>query len=122
MAKVGDFRVASGPGKLGHKRVGVQLLGGHGRGDFRTRQKSLTIEWREKRAALLQRAKPIQPHGIQPLEYIAVLTMLRGAAMFIGETLDFLEPGDDAFLPGPVPDLLFGSEEHTSEFQSLLRI
>src|SRR3546814_12301592 len=95
MAKVGDFRVASGPGKLGHKRVGVQLLGGHGRGDFRTRQKSLTIEWREKRAALLPRAKPIQPHGIQPLEYIQVLTMLRGAALLVVETLGLTEPGHD---------------------------
>src|SRR3546814_6851142 len=83
MAKGGDFRVASGPGKLGHKRVGVQLLGGHGRGDFRTRQKSLTIEWRDKRAALHQRARPIQPHGIQSLEYMAVLNMRRGADMFI---------------------------------------
>ncbi|CEJ86407.1 conserved hypothetical protein [Hyphomicrobium sp. GJ21] len=33
--------------------------------------------------------------------------MLRRATIFIGEPLDFLEPGDDAFLAGAAPYFLF---------------
>ncbi|CDO38862.1 conserved hypothetical protein [Novosphingobium sp. KN65.2] len=37
--------------------------------------------------------------------------MLRGAAMFIGEALDFFKPGDDSFIAWAAPDFLLGLGE-----------
>src|SRR3546814_16667047 len=97
MAEVGDFGITSRPGKLCHERVGVHVFGGNRRSDFCAGQKFLTVERCKKRPAFFQRTKSVQPHGIKPFEYIAILAVLRSAPMFTGETLDFLEPRDDAF-------------------------
>ncbi|MGE4431434.1 MAG: hypothetical protein AB7E05_11910 [Sphingobium sp.] len=65
------------------------------------------IERAEKRTTIFRRAKAVEPHGIKALEYLAVFTVLRCAAMFIGETLDFFEPRDDAFFARAASDFLF---------------
>ena len=45
---------------------------------------------------LTLRTKPVEPHSIEPLEYVPILAMQWGSPMRINEFLDFLEPGDDA--------------------------
>ena len=49
------------------------------------------VERREKRPAFLKRAQAVKAHGIKPLEDVAIFPMLRGAAVLLDKTLDFLE-------------------------------
>ena len=69
------------------------------------------IERSEKGTALLQRAQAVEARGVKSLEDVTLLAMLRGAAMLIGETLNFLEARDDAFLARGASALLFGLSE-----------
>ena len=46
----------------------------------------------------VQSAQAVEARGVKPLEDVTLLAMLRGAAMLIDETLNFLEARDDAFL------------------------
>src|SRR3546814_13265783 len=57
-------------------------------------------------AALLQGAQSVQPHGVEALENVVALAVARGAAVFVNETLYFLEPGDDALFARSAPALL----------------
>ncbi len=48
-----------------------------------------------------------ETHGVEPLEDVAVLTMLRGAAVLFDEALNLLEAGDHPLLArGPRSDRL----------------
>jgi hypothetical protein len=69
------------------------------------------IERFEERAAIHQRAQPVETHGIEPLENVSVLPMLWGAAVFLHKSLNFLEAGDDAFLKGRATALLLRLRE-----------
>jgi hypothetical protein len=51
----------------------------------------------EQCATLGKRAQAIKTDGVEALEDVPLLTMLRGAAMLRGESLNFLESGDDSF-------------------------
>ena len=53
------------------------------------------IEGLEEGAALLEGANAVQPNGVEPFEDIAVLAVLRRAAMLLDETLDLFEARDD---------------------------
>ena len=46
---------------------------------MRARQQSLMIERRKQGPAFVKRAQAVKPHGIEPLENVAVLAVLRGA-------------------------------------------
>src|SRR3546814_20653084 len=50
----------------------------------------------KKRPAFLQRAQAVEPHGVEPLENIPVLTVAGCGPVLIDEALDFLDTGDDA--------------------------
>ena len=58
------------------------------------------VEGLKQGAAVGQRAKAIETHGIQPLEDIAIFPMLGSTAMLFDETPDLLEAGDDPLLAG----------------------
>ena len=70
-------------------------------------QKPLMVERREKRPAFLKRAKPVEAHGVEPLEDVAIFPMLRRVAVLLDKPLDFLESGDDALLARGAAALLF---------------
>ena len=72
----------------------------------------LMIERREKGTALVQRAQAIEAHGIEPLEDVAILTVLRRATVLFDEPLNFLEARDDPFLARRAAALLFGLERN----------
>ena len=79
----------------GQKLVIVEFVGGADRGRLRARQEPLMIEGFKQGAAIGQLAQAIEAHGIQPLEDVAVLAVLRSAAVLLDETLNLLEAGDD---------------------------
>jgi hypothetical protein len=54
----------------------------------------------KQRLALLKFAHTIEAHCVQSLENITFLTVARGMTVFPDKTLNFLEPGDDAFFAG----------------------
>ena len=56
------------------------------------------IQRRKQHAALRQSAQAIEANGVEPLEDVAVLSMLRGATVLLDEALNFLESGNDALL------------------------
>ena len=56
------------------------------------------IEGLKQATAFRQLAQAIEAHGIQPLEDVAVLPVLRSTAVLLDESLDLLEAGDDALL------------------------
>lgn len=82
--------------ELGQKLVIVEFVGRGSPGRFRTCQQPLMIERLQQAAAIVQLTKPIEAHGIQPLEDIASFPMLRRVAVLFDETLNLLEAGDDA--------------------------
>ena len=99
MAEFGDVGRRGGVHpELGQKLVIVEFVDGAGRGSFAARQKPLMIQGCKQRAAFVQLAETVEAHGIQPLEDVAILAVLRGAAVLLDETLNFLEAGDDALL------------------------
>jgi hypothetical protein len=69
------------------------------------------VERRKKRTAFLKRAQTVKPHGIQSLENVVVLAVLRSAAVLFEKALDFFEPGNNAFFPRGAAALLFGLGE-----------
>jgi hypothetical protein len=79
------------------------------------------VQRRKQGAAVRKCAQAVEADGIQPLEDVAVFPVLRGAAMLLDETLDFLEPGDDAFLAGGRPPFFSGCGELGSSAASSSR-
>src|SRR3546814_2463469 len=67
-----------------------------GGGDLKAGQNPLMIKGFKKRPAFLQRAQAVEPHGVEPLENIPVLTVAGCGPVLIDDALDFLETGDDA--------------------------
>ena len=66
------------------------------------------IQRRKQHAALRQSAQAIEANGVEPLEDVAVFSMLRGATMLLEETLNLLESGDDALVARRAFALLLG--------------
>jgi hypothetical protein len=60
----------------------------------------------KRRAAFFKRAQPIKAHGIETLEDVTILAVPRGTVMLLNKPLDFLKPGDDAFLAQGMPALV----------------
>ena len=56
------------------------------------------VQWNQHGAAIRERPQAVEPHGVKPLEDVAVFAVLRWATVLLIETLDFLKPGDDALL------------------------
>src|SRR5215467_13469644 len=50
--------------------------------------------------AIIQLAKTIEAHGIQPLEDVTALSVLRRATVLLDEALYLFEPGDDSLFAG----------------------
>ena len=69
------------------------------------------VERREHYAAFFERAKTVEPDGVEPVEDVAILAMLWFPTMFIDEALDVLEPSNDALLARRTPALLFRLRE-----------
>ncbi|QQN73381.1 hypothetical protein [Croceicoccus sp. YJ47] len=65
--------------------------------DRRRGRKRVRIERHKQFARLVERAHAVEPNGIDPLEYVAILAMLRRAVVLFAETDDILEPCDDPF-------------------------
>ena len=61
------------------------------------------VERHEKRATFLKGTHAIEAHGIEPLKDVLIFAMLGRAPVLFNEALDFLKPGDDAFLTGGAP-------------------
>ncbi len=59
-------------------------------------------------AAVPESTQAVQAHGVEALEYVAILTMLRRTPVLLGEALDFLEARDDALLTGRPSGLRLG--------------
>jgi hypothetical protein len=57
--------------------------------------------------AVLLRPQTIQPNGIEPLENITILAVLRQAAKLLDKALNVLEAGDDALFARRSPACLF---------------
>jgi hypothetical protein len=55
------------------------------------------------------RTQAVKPHRVQTLEDVPVLAVLRRTAMFLDETFDFLEAGDDALFTRRMAAGLAGS-------------
>src|SRR5206468_3513359 len=70
-------------------------------------QKAVRVERCEKRTTFFEPAQAVEAHGIKPLEYVLALAMRWRAAVGFGETLDFLEARDDAFLACATAAFLF---------------
>src|SRR3954471_2002870 len=107
MPQLGDGCRPGSSTQLGKKSLIVdRLLLCHGV-DLHTGEQPLTVERPEKGSALLKRAKAVEPHGVHALEDVAVLAMLRGAAVLVEEALNLLEARDDPLLARRAPALPF---------------
>ena len=82
-----------------------------------TTQQPLPIQRREERPAFVLLEDPVQPHGIESFEDIAVLAPLGSATVHIHKPLDLLEARDDPFFTGRVPGNLFGFDLDTELVQ-----
>ena len=71
----------------------------------------LVVERLQDRPALLERTQPVETHGVEPLEDVAVVAVLRRASVLIHEALDLLEARDDALLARRAPGRLLGLGE-----------
>ena len=69
------------------------------------------IEGGQNGATILKSAQAIEPHGVKPLEDVAVLAVLRDPSVCFAKALDVLEAGDDSLLTRGAPTLLFGNVE-----------
>ena len=58
----------------------------------------MLVHARQQRAAILNLAQAIQPHGIEPLEDVALFAMLRRAAMLIVEFENIFKARDNPLL------------------------
>jgi len=65
------------------------------------------VERLKKRSAFLKLTKAVETHGIEPLEDVAILSMLRSMTVLLDKALDFLESSDDALVARGAPTLLF---------------
>ena len=65
----------------------------------------------EKGSAFFERAQSVEPHGVEPFEYIAILAVVRSVAVFLDKALNLLKARDDALLPGRTAALLFRLRE-----------
>jgi hypothetical protein len=99
MAQLRDLGGLGLNAKLGEQSLIIEIIGSGCLACDRSTKQTSVIHGRNEGSALLQIAYPVQAHGIEPFEDIAVLAMLRGAAMLIDETLDFFEACYDAFFP-----------------------
>ena len=86
-------------------------------GNLRAGEQALIVERRKQIAARLKRAEPVEAHGVQALENIAVLSVLRDAPMPFDEPLYLLEARDDALLAWRTPAFLL----RLCKFGKLLR-
>lgn len=66
----------------------------------------MPVKGREQGPAVFQSAQAVQPHGVEPLEDVAVIAVLRQAAVFLKEAFDILKPRDYALLARGVGGLL----------------
>ena len=57
------------------------------------------VDLGNRSAAFRQGLDAVQTHGIEALEDVSILAMLRGTAVLLDKALNVLEPGDDALLP-----------------------
>ena len=58
------------------------------------------IDGGEQGEAVVQRSEAVETHGVEPLEDVAILPVLRRAAVLRDEPLNLLEAGDDPLLAG----------------------
>ena len=89
MAKFGDVGRTRRALQFGKQLVLVHRLHRRGGSGRRSSQQSLMIERRKKRTAFLKRAQPVEAHGIEPLEDVALFAVLRGAAVLSRQTAEF---------------------------------
>src|SRR3546814_9747202 len=82
-------------------------------------QNPLRVHPGQEFARFRKHAHPFKAHRIEPFEDVAILAVLRQTAVFLHETLDVLEAGNDPLLKRR--ERTHRSEEHTSELQSLMR-
>ena len=75
----------------------------------------------KQRAAFRKLAQTIEAHGIQPLEDVAILPVLRSAAVLFDKTLNLLEAGDDALLARRAADLLLRLDLDAKFFEQVHR-
>ena len=75
-------------------------------GDLRAGKQSLMVERRKQGAVFLKRAHAVETHGIQTLENVAPLPVLRGASVLFNEPLYLLEASNNALLTRRSPALL----------------
>ena len=59
---------------------------------------AVLIQANQKFTAVIKFTKPVKPHGIQALEDVPILAMLRRSAMLFEEPNDVFEPCNDALL------------------------
>ncbi len=72
-----------------------------------TAQQVLMVHPGNKAPAFLLAADLIEPGGIKPLKYFSVFTMCRRVPVLLDKTLNFLEPGNNAFFTRRPADSLF---------------
>lgn len=115
MPELGDIRAVSKVRQLGGQIVHVEFhLVNCNRG--RLIQQAMLIEGCQKVPAVLLCTQAIEADGIQPLEDVAPLTMLRHAAVLLIEAHDILEARDDPFLLGRVGCLLLRCRSEIGKF------
>lgn len=66
------------------------------------------IKRRQQGAAIVQRAQLVEPYGVEPFEYIALLAVLGRTAISFDESLNFFEACDDAFVSGRTASFVLG--------------